>query len=239
MVKKKPPVETTNNENPSKKKKKKWVNPHKREYGIEVCYNPNNKDKTILHKLSIDIGFATSGLTWLDMSTAKITSLYYKKDKECKVKGMRIVDLIHLCQDTLDKYIELIPESVLDCLDRTQIILEEPLVVAGQKSFSISLYVLLGNLIEKFIKDYNVHSVCLVTPGSAKRLLGVKSNVKMPDSEKTKFLKDNLPEWGSKNNHIADSNFSMILTNQEFLKQNYPALELLKDVSYKVYESIF
>lgn len=219
--------------------KSKWQNPHKRDYGIEICYNPTNRSKSILHKISIDIGFTTSGLTWLDMTTAKITSLYYKKDKECKVKGMRIVDLIHLCNDTLNKYIELIPEHILSCFDRTQVILEEPLVVTGQRSFSISLYLLLGTLIEKLIKEYNVHSICLVTPGSAKKLLGVKHNIKMPDSEKTKFLKEHVPEWDSRNNHIADSNFSMILTNQEFLKQNYPSLKLLKDVPYRVYESIF
>lgn len=219
-----------------KKKRKKKENPHKREYGIEVIHN-NHDDSPILHKVSIDIGFTTSGLTHYDVNKGKVQSLYYKKDKECHVKGMKIVDLLNLCDETLDKYIDLLPDEVVDNLSQTQFILEEPLVIAGQKSFSISLYVLLGHLIRELIQGFDVHSIVLVRPGSAKKLLGYKSNVHMPDGEKTKFIKDKLPSWDTRNNHTADSNFSMILTNQEELKELYPALKILNTVDYKVYNS--
>lgn len=229
--------------NEEKKKKKKWENPHKREYGIEIVKRKPENDlpKYLIgepeHKVSIDIGFATSGLTWFDRENKKVTSLYYKKDKEVHVKGAGIVYLAQLCEETYQKYLEILPLDVKRNNENTQFILEEPLVIAGQKSFSISLYVLLHYLITHFLYEFRCHSVVLVRPGSAKKLLGVKSNVKMPDSEKTKWVKENLSEWETKNNHTADSNFSMILTNYEELSKLYPNVKLLNKVEYKIYES--
>lgn len=219
-----------------KKKREKKPNPHKREFGIEIIHGENYQ-KTCLHKVSVDIGFRTAGLTWLDLNTGRLECLHYKKNADCQVQGMKIVNLINLSKDTIQDYIKLLPEVVRDNLDRTQFIFEEPLVIAGRKSFSISLYILLSKLIEHFIRELKVHSVCLVVPGSAKKLLGFKSNVHMPDGEKTKFVKENLPETNCANNHQADSVFSMILTNQEFLKQKYPSLKVLNDIEYKIYES--
>lgn len=218
------------------KKKRKKENPHKREFGIEIIHGENYQ-KTCLHKVSTDIGFRTAGMTYLDMNTGQLTCLYYKKNKECQVQGMKIVDLIKLCRETIKDYVALLPEVVINNLDRTQFVFEEPLVIAGQRSFSISLYILLSELIQYFIEQLHVHSVCLVVPGSAKKLLGFKSNIHMPDKEKTKFVKENLPDIGCQNNHQADSVFSMILTNQEFLKEKYPCLKVLKDIEYRVYES--
>lgn len=227
-------IETT-----STKKKKKWENPHKREYGIEIVKRQEDQDKNIPieHKISIDIGFTTSGLTHLDTITGKIKTLYYKKDTECHVKGAGIIYLTKLCRETLQKYWELFPQEIKDNPKYTQIILEEPLVIAGQKSFSISLYVLLHYLITKFLLGIGVHSVVLVRPGSAKKLLGYSQREKMKDGVKTAWLKENLPEWCAKNNHISDSCFSMILTNYDFLASIYPNVNLLNKIDYKVYES--
>lgn len=220
----------------SKKTRKKKPNPHKREFGIEIVKGDNYYND-IKHKIAIDIGFRTAGLTWLNMKTLEIKCLNYKKKKDCKVQGMKIVNLLNLCRDTIKDYIALFPNEVLNNIKNTQIILEEPLIIAGQRSFSISLYILLSQLIKYFIKDLQVHSVCLVVPGSAKKLLGFKSNVHMPDSEKTKFVKENIPEAECRNNHCADSVFSIILTNQEVLSKKYKFMELLNKVDYKVYES--
>lgn len=217
-----------------KRKKKKWVNPHKRDYGIEII---KNQSWPILYKVSIDIGFRTAGMTLYDTKNHTLKCLNYKKDKECQVKGMRIVELIKLCEETLNKYLELLPIEVKNNLEHTQFILEEPLVIMSQKSFSISLYLLLAYMIKTLIKKYDVHSIILVQPGSAKRLLGFKHNQKMPDSEKTKFCKEYLSETGVKNNHQGDALFSMILTNQEELKEYYSCIDLLKNVEYEVYES--
>lgn len=222
-----------------KKKKKKWINPHKREYGIEIVQRKDEKRNLgePEHKISIDIGFATSGLTWFDRNNKKVTSLYYKKDSEVHVKGAGIVYLTKLCEETYQKYLEILPKEVRTRAQTTQFILEEPLVIAGQKSFSISLYVLLHYLITKLLYDFDCHSVVLVRPGSAKKLLGVKANVKMPDSEKTKWIKENLPDWGVKNNHMGDSGFFMILTNYDELKGIYSNVGKLTKVEYKIYES--
>ena len=221
-----------------KKKKKKWVNPHKREFGIEIVKKKGVTSRNILHKISIDIGYVTSGLTHYDIKQKIVKSLYYKKDSEVLVKGAGIVYLTNLCKETLAKYREIVLHEIdEDELEFTQFILEEPLVIAGQKSFSISLYVLLHYLITKLLYDFNCHSVVLVRPGSAKKLLGVKSNVKMKDSYKTAWVKENLPEWETKNNHTADSNFSMILTNYDELSELYPNVKLLNKVDYKIYES--
>lgn len=217
-------------------KRKKKENPWKREFGIELIHGENYQ-KTCLYKVSADIGFRTAGLTWLDLSIGRLECLYYKKNKECQVQGMKIVNLLNLCKETIQDYISLLPDVIKENLDRTQFIFEEPLIIAGQRSFSISLYILLSQLIEHFIYDLKVHSVVLVVPGSAKKLLGFKSNVHMPDKEKTKFVKENLPEVNCTNNHQADSVFSMILTNQEFLKEKYLSLKVLKDIEYRVYES--
>lgn len=217
-----------------KRKKKKWINPHKRNYGIEII---KNQSWPILYKVSIDIGFRSAGMTLYNTKDHTLKCLNYKKDKECQVKGMRIVELIKLCEETLKKYLELLPIEVKNNLEHTQFILEEPLVIMSQKSFSISLYLLLAYMIKTLIEQYSVHSIILVQPGSAKRLLGFKHNEKMPDSEKTKFCKEFLSETGVKNNHQADSLFSMILTNQEELKEYYSCIDLLKNVEYEVYES--
>lgn len=217
-----------------KRKKKKWVNPHKRNYGIEII---KNQSWPILYKVSIDIGFRSAGMTLYNTKDHTLKCLNYKKDKECQVKGMRIVELIKLCEETLKKYLELLPIEVKNNLEHTQFILEEPLVIMSQKSFSISLYLLLAYMIKTLIEQYDVHSIILVQPGSAKRLLGFKHNEKMPDSEKTKFCKEHLSETGVKNNHQSDSLFSMILTNQEELKEYYSCIDLLKNVDYEVYES--
>jgi hypothetical protein len=220
-----------------KSKKKKWENPHKREYGIEIVRRENEPIvEDIVYKLSIDIGFATSGLTFFNRYTKEVKSIYYKKDKECHVKGAGIVYLSRLCEETWQKYKELIPREMKMNRGLSQFILEEPLVIAGQRSFSISLYVLLHYLIDKLLYEFKCHSVILVRPGSAKKLLNWGRS-HMPDSEKTKWVKENLPEWGTKNNHTADSNFSMILTNYEELSQLYPNVKLLNKVEYKVYES--
>lgn len=223
-----------------KPKKKKWINPHKREYGIEIVKRKDDtlyEDEPITYKLSIDIGFATSGLTFFNRKTGEVKSIYYKKDKEVQVKGAGIIYLANLCEETWQKYKELFPEDMNKNRANCQFILEEPLVIAGQKSFSISLYVLLHYLIEKLLYEFRCNSVVLVRPGSAKKLLGVKSNVKMRDGEKTKWIKENLPEWGTKNNHTADSNFSMILTNYDELIKLYPNVKLLNKVDYKIYKS--
>lgn len=214
---------------------RKKTNPWKREFGIEII--KGNSFEPILHKVSADIGFRTAGLTWLDMSSGYIECLNYKKNTECQVQGMKIVNLLNLCKDTIQDYVKLLPKNVIDNIAHTQFIFEEPLIIAGQRSFSISLYILLSQLIEYFLEDLGVHSVVLVVPGSAKKLLGFKSNVHMPDSEKTKFVKEALPNANCKNNHQADSVFSMILTNQEFLKEKYPSLSILNNVEYKVYKS--
>ena len=219
-------------------KKNKWVNPHKREYGIEIIKKKGVTSRKILHKISIDIGINTSGLTHYNIKNKTVKSLYYKKDNEVHVKGAGIVYLTKLCKETLAKYREIITHEIdEDELEFTQFILEEPLVIAGQKSFSISLYVLLHYLITKLLYNFKCHSVVLVRPGSAKKLLGVKSNIKMKDSYKTAWIKENLPEWGTRNNHIADSNFLMILTNYEELSKLYPNVKLLNKVDYKIYES--
>lgn len=224
-----------------KKKKKKWINPHKREYGIEIVKRRNNtiyEDEPITFKLSIDIGFGTSGLTFYNRKTGEVKSIYYKKDKEVQVKGAGIVYLTNLCEETWQKYKELFPEEMKKNRANCQFILEEPLVIAGQKSFSISLYVLLHYLIEKLLYEFHCNSVVLVRPGSAKKLLGVKANLKMKDGEKTQWLKENIPEWNAKNNHCADSCFSMILTNYDELKKIYSNIEKLVKVEYKIYESV-
>ena len=60
-------------------KKKKWENPHKREYGIEIVRRENEPIvEDIVYKLSIDIGFATSGLTFFNRNTGEVKSIYYK-----------------------------------------------------------------------------------------------------------------------------------------------------------------
>lgn len=214
---------------------KKKLNPHKREFGIEIV--SADYSKPCLHKISIDIGFRTAGLTWLNMSTKELQCLYYKKNKDCQVQGMKIVELLKLCKETIQEYLNLLPDEVKNNLSETQFIFEEPLIIMGQRSFSISLYILLSQLIKYFIEELKVHSICLVVPGSAKKLLGFKSNIHMPDKEKTQFIKDNLPEIGCKNNHQADSVFSMILTNQELLKEKYPCLKVLKNIEYRIYQS--
>lgn len=213
---------------------KKKSNPHKREFGIEII---ENQPGEIRYKVSIDIGFRSSGITLLDTINKKWEAINYKKNIESQVQGMKLVNLLNLCNGTLKKYLELLPKEVLSNLDKTQFILEEPLLLAGQKSFSISLYILLSNLVIRLIQDFNVHSIILVVPGSAKKLLGYKHNVKMPDSVKTKTLKEIIPELGVKNNHQADAAFSMILTNQELLKEYFPSLKILNIVEFQIYKS--
>lgn len=221
-------------------KKNGWQNPHKREYGIEIVRRSTDRENQLppKYKISIDIGINTSGLTLFDRENRIVKSLYYKKDKECHVKGAGIVYLTQLCKETLAKYMEIVIKEIDESeLPNTQFILEEPLVIAGQKSFSISLYVLLHYLVTQLLIRYKVHSIVLVRPGSAKKLLGVKSNVKMKDSYKTAWIKENLPEFKTRNNHTADSNFSMILTNYDELKQIYSNVGLLQKIEYKIYES--
>ena len=217
-------------------KKKKKDNPHKREYGIEIIKYHTVRETPFTHCVSIDIGFRTAGLTWYNRETKELQCLNYKKKTDCQVQGMKIVDLLKLCDETIEDYVELLPREVMRDKADTRFILEEPLIIAGQRSFSISLYVLLGKLIEYLIYTLGCHSVVLVRPGSAKKLLGVKSNVKMPDSKKTEFIKA-LPNIGCKNNHQADSVFSNILCNQEELKQIYASLRVLSNIEYKTYYS--
>lgn len=228
----------TNIEDKPKKKKSKWVNPHKREYGIEIVKSRQQNDtRPLLHKVSVDIGFTTAGLTHWNINEKTVKCLYYKKQEECHVKGAGIVYLTKLCKETLGRYMELIYKEIPeDEIQNTQFILEEPLVIAGQKSFSISLYVLLHYMIIRLLSYHRAHSIILVRPGSAKKLLNWGRS-KMPDGEKTKWVKNNLPEWGAQNNHMSDSCFSMILTNYDELKQLYPTIELLTKVDYKIYES--
>lgn len=233
-----PPFTLLEEKKEEKKKKKKWQNPHKREYGIEIVERVNEKRDLgePEHKVSIDIGYTTSGLTHWDILNRKVKSLYYKKNEQSLVKGAGIVYLTKLCEETYQKYLEILPEEVRQKVQVTQFILEEPLVIAGQKSFSISLYVLLHYLITKLLYDFDCHSIVLVRPGSAKKLLNWGRS-KMPDGEKTKWIKEHLPEWETKNNHTADSNFSMILTNYEKLKELYPSIALLNKVDYQIYRS--
>lgn len=214
--------------------RKKRINPHKRPFSIEIVEGVN---KELKYKVAIDPGFRTSGLTFLDMNTGELKCLNYKKKEDCQVQGMKIVDLLNLCKNTIEEYKQLLPKEIINNLDKTQFILEEPLIISGQRSFSISLYILLSQLIEYFIKTLKVHSVCLVIPGSAKKLLGWSYREHMPDKEKTQFIKNNLPSAGCTNNHCADSVFSIILTNQQFLKQIYPSLNILKNISYEIYRS--
>ena len=221
-------------------KKNNWVNPHKREgAGIEIVKSKTySQDRSLFHKISIDIGINTSGLTHYNIIRGEVHSLYYKKDNECHVKGAGIVYLTQLCKETLYKYMEIITKEIKESeILNTQFILEEPLVIAGQKSFSISLYVFLHYLITQLLNRYKAHSIVLVRPGSAKKLLGVKSNTKMKDGVKTAWIKENLPEWQVKNNHMADSCFSLIFTNYDELKSLYPNISLLTKIDYKIYES--
>lgn len=214
--------------------RKKRINPHKRPFSIEIVEGVN---KELKYKVAIDPGFRTSGLTFLDMNTGELKCLNYKKKEDCQVQGMKIVDLLNLCKNTIEEYKQLLPKEIINNLDKTQFILEEPLIISGQRSFSISLYILLSQLIEYFIKTLKVHSVCLVIPGSAKKLLGWLHREHMPDKEKTQFIKEYLPSANCPNNHCADSVFSIILTNQQLLKELYPELKILKEVSYEVYKS--
>ena len=215
--------------------RKKKINPHKRPFSIEII--ENHKENPIIFKVAIDLGFRTSGLAFLNINSGEIKCLNYKKKEDCKVQGMKIVDLLNLCKNTIKEYINLLPEYIIQNLDKTQFILEEPLIITGQRSFSISLYILLSQLIEYFIYKLDVHSVCLVIPGSAKKLLGWSVREHMPDKEKTQFIKQNLIEANCTNNHCADAVFSLILTNQEYLKNKYSSLKNLKEISYEIYES--
>ena len=96
------------------RKKKKWANPHKRDYGIEIVkrkeFELSDSLELPKYSLSIDIGITTSGLTFFDQEKKIVESLYYKKDEDSKVKGARIVYLTQLCEQTWQKYLELIHE---------------------------------------------------------------------------------------------------------------------------------
>lgn len=216
------------------KKRKKKENPHRRPFSIEIIENQN---KPILYKVATDIGFRTGGITFLNIESGEIKCINYKKNTNCKVQGMKIVDLLNLCKETIRTYLSLLPLEIKNHLDQTQFIFEEPLLIANQRSFSISLYIFLSQLIEYYIKELHVHSICLVIPGSAKKLIGFSPGEHMPDSIKTQFIKEHLPSANCPNNHCADSVFSIILTNQQLLKELYPELKILKEVSYEIYKS--